>query len=94
MEWVKDYPEIQNLLLNPDNIDPDAIEEAKNAETWEKAAGRVINHCWKYSGAYVFYEPVDPKKFNISDYFDIVKHPMDFGTIKKKLAHNVYNDSR
>jgi hypothetical protein len=24
------------------------------------------------------------------DYFDIVTKPMDLGTIKKKLSHNVY----
>lgn len=37
---------------------------------------------WKSKGAYFFHSPVDPKKFNIPDYFDIVKKPMDFGTIK------------
>jgi hypothetical protein len=39
----------------------------------------------------MFQEPVDPKKFGISDYFEIVKNPMDLGTIKKKLTHNVYS---
>ena len=33
-EWAKDYPEIQAMLLNPDSIEPDRIEEAKVAETW------------------------------------------------------------
>jgi transcriptional activator SPT7 len=28
------------------------------------------------------------------DYFDIVPKPMDFGTIKKKLLHNVYESAR
>jgi bromodomain-containing factor 1 len=42
----------------------------------------------------VFHEPVDPKKFGISDYFEIVKNPMDFSTIKKKLTHNVYSEAR
>jgi hypothetical protein len=49
-----------------------------------------LNTCWKTKGGYLFHEPVDPKKFGIEDYFEIVKHPMDFGTIKKKLTHNVY----
>lgn len=29
-------------------------------------------------------------KLKIIDYLDIVKEPMDFGTIKKKLTYNVY----
>lgn len=38
----------------------------------------------------MFHNPVDPKKFGIDDYFEVVKNPMDFSTIKKKLQHNVY----
>jgi hypothetical protein len=34
----------------------------------------------------VFHNPVDPKKFGIDDYFEVVKNPMDFSTIKKKTA--------
>jgi hypothetical protein len=55
---------------------------------------RVLNTCWKIKGAYLFHEPVDPKKFNISDYFDIVKNPMDFGTVRRKLSHNVYGNAK
>ena len=31
---------------------------------------------------WVFNEPVDPIKLGIPDYFQIVKHPMDLGTVK------------
>ncbi len=44
----------------------------------------------KQKGAFWFLEPVDPVKFNIMDYFDIIERPMDLGTVKKKLGHNVY----
>ena len=37
---------------------------------------------WKAKGAFFFHHPVDPKKYGINDYFDIVKKPMDFTTIK------------
>ena len=37
----------------------------------------------KYS--YPFMEKVDPIELNIPDYFDIISHPMDFGTILKNL---------
>ena len=28
---------------------------------------------------------MDPVELNIPDYFDIIKHPMDLGTIQRKL---------
>ena len=32
-----------------------------------------------------FREPVDPEKEKIPDYFDVIKNPMDLGTIKTRL---------
>ncbi|KAI3947800.1 hypothetical protein MKX01_034465 [Papaver californicum] len=36
----------------------------------------------------VFSEPVDPEE--LPDYFEIIQHPMDFGTVRKKLEVGVY----
>ncbi|XWS68347.1 hypothetical protein CRYUN_Cryun04dG0082300 [Craigia yunnanensis] len=36
----------------------------------------------------VFSEPVDPKE--LPDYHEVIEHPMDFGTIRKKLASGAY----
>ncbi|KAK3125130.1 hypothetical protein QOZ80_7BG0600550 [Eleusine coracana subsp. coracana] len=36
----------------------------------------------------VFAEPVDPEE--LPDYHDVIEHPMDFGTVRRKLARNVY----
>ncbi|PIA56844.1 hypothetical protein AQUCO_00700890v1 [Aquilegia coerulea] len=36
----------------------------------------------------VFSEPVDPKE--LPDYHDIVEHPMDFATVRKKLSSGAY----
>ncbi|XP_042066183.1 uncharacterized protein LOC121809546 [Salvia splendens] len=38
----------------------------------------------------VFSEPVDPEE--LPDYFDIIKHPMDFGTVRKKLESGAYKN--
>ena len=40
--------------------------------------------------AWIFSKPVDPVAFNIPDYFEVVKHPMDLGTVRKKLENNQY----
>ncbi|KAI3441154.1 uncharacterized protein J3R85_002387, partial [Psidium guajava] len=36
----------------------------------------------------VFSEPVDPKE--LPDYHEVIEHPMDFGTVRKKLASGTY----
>ncbi|KAK7412529.1 hypothetical protein VNO78_03993 [Psophocarpus tetragonolobus] len=41
--------------------------------------------------SWVFSTPVDPVALNIPDYFTIISHPMDFGTIKSKLEKNIYS---
>ncbi|XP_068319951.1 transcription factor GTE12-like isoform X1 [Pyrus communis] len=37
-----------------------------------------------------FNEPVDPVKLRIPDYFRIISHPMDLGTVKSKLQKDLY----
>ena len=61
------------------------MEEIKAKNAWQKAASKVLTQCWKAKGAFYFHEPVDPSKFGIDDYFDVITEPMDFGTIRKKL---------
>jgi len=38
-----------------------------------------------------FNQPVDPEALNIPDYFDIIKNPMDFGTVKSRLDSGFYS---
>lgn len=45
---------------------------------------------WKHQFAWPFQQPVDTKTLNLPDYHRIIKHPMDLGTIKKRLENNYY----
>ncbi|TVU26505.1 hypothetical protein EJB05_29057 [Eragrostis curvula] len=38
----------------------------------------------------LFLHPVDPVVYGIPDYFDVIRNPMDLGTVKKKLANRQY----
>lgn len=42
-------------------------------------------------GAEDFMDPVDPVALNIPDYLDVIKNPMDFGTIRERLENAYYN---
>lgn len=52
------------------------------AAAWDDAAKELMNQLWRYSGAKIFHEPVDPDRLNIPDYLEVVKTPIDFGTIR------------
>ncbi|XP_075986622.1 homeotic protein female sterile-like isoform X2 [Anticarsia gemmatalis] len=45
----------------------------------------------KHSGyAWPFYKPVDAELLGLHDYFDIIKKPMDLGTVKQKMDSRAY----
>lgn len=45
---------------------------------------------WKHSFSWPFQTPVDADKLGLPDYYDIIKNPMDLGTIKTRLETNYY----
>lgn len=61
---------------------------------WEKVATRMILALMRIKEAWIFLDPVDPEKFGVSDYLDIIKKPMDFGTIKENLKKHFYRSMR
>mmetsp|Transcript_10188 Transcript_10188/g.33388 ORF Transcript_10188/g.33388 Transcript_10188/m.33388 type:complete len:1160 (-) Transcript_10188:777-4256(-) len=50
----------------------------------------VLKKLTEQENAWIFMQPVDPVELNLPDYFDIVKSPMDLGTIKKRLENSNY----
>lgn len=50
----------------------------------------VMKAVWKHQFGWPFHTPVDTIKLNLPDYHKIIKHPMDFGCIKKRLENNFY----
>ena len=54
----------------------------------------VMKAVWKHQFGWPFQTPVDAIKLNIPDYHKIIKHPMDFGTIKKRLEHHYYHSAK
>ena len=41
----------------------------------------------------IFGTPVDPVLYNLPDYFDIIKRPMDLGTIRRNIDTGLYRDA-
>ena len=61
-------------------------------DNWKSVASKIVQALWKIKSTSVFHEPVDPEKLGIPTYFDIVKKPMDFSTVKKKIQLNIYKN--
>lgn len=51
----------------------------------------VLKVLQSHQHGWVFNSPVDPVELGLPDYFEVVKKPMDLGTIRKKLENGVYH---
>ena len=50
----------------------------------------VLKKLTDHECSWIFMQPVDPVELNLPDYFDVVKTPMDLGSIKKRMENNCY----
>jgi hypothetical protein len=55
-----------------------------------RLCGNILRKLMDHKSGWLFNKPVDPVLFKIPDYFDVIHHPMDLGTVKKKLASKQY----
>ncbi|KAL3565619.1 hypothetical protein D5086_033665, partial [Populus alba] len=55
-----------------------------------KNCSALLDRLMKHKHGWVFNTPVDVKGLGLHDYFTIIKHPMDLGTVKSRLTKNWY----
>ncbi|KAK9674484.1 hypothetical protein RND81_12G235600 [Saponaria officinalis] len=61
---------------------------------FRKKCNDLLQRLRNHKHGWVFNVPVDVNKFGIHDYFDIIKNPMDLGTVKTRLTTNWYKTPR
>ncbi|XP_052177240.1 transcription factor GTE4-like [Diospyros lotus] len=66
----------------------------KHASQALKSCSNLLSRLMKHKYAWVFNKPVDAKALGLHDYHDIIKHPMDLGTVKSRLSKNWYKSPR
>nr|XP_016502813.1 PREDICTED: transcription factor GTE4-like [Nicotiana tabacum] len=59
-----------------------------------KRCSNLLQRLMKHKHGWVFNEPVNVVALGLHDYHDIIKHPMDLGTIKTRLSQNWYKSPR
>ncbi|CAO2152948.1 unnamed protein product [Urochloa humidicola] len=55
-----------------------------------RLCGSILRKLMDHKSGWLFNKPVDPVLYQIPDYFDVIRHPMDLGTVKKKLTKQQY----
>ncbi|GAV64045.1 Bromodomain domain-containing protein [Cephalotus follicularis] len=70
------------------------IMEFASSSKLFKSCSNLLSKLMKHKFGWVFNVPVDPKKLGLHDYFTIIKHPMDLGTIKSRLSKNWYKSAK
>lgn len=56
-----------------------------------KQCEALLKKLMQHQYGWVFNTPVDVVKLNIPDYYTVIKHPMDLGTIKSKITSSEYS---
>lgn len=93
--FLADHENVARLLQEKeylDKLESEADDKLRYVESWEKLAKKAITSLWRMRESELFHRPVDPIELGIPDYFTIIKEPMDFSTIKKKLNAGLYSN--
>lgn len=73
---------VRDVLSSNDDISNTSIEQCRP----------ILDTLCQHHYASPFILPVDPEALGIPDYFNIIKSPMDFSTIRKKLDDKKYSN--
>jgi len=83
-----------NLTVATDYNDEESDSDSDDPDKSLDDCDRILKVIEKHQYAWPFLHPVDPITLNIPDYFDVVKHPMDLGTVRKNMREKKYRSSK
>ncbi|XP_071980792.1 bromodomain-containing protein 2 isoform X1 [Engystomops pustulosus] len=80
----------------PDSQQHQTSKKGKLSEQLKYCNGILKEVLSKKHAAYAwpFYKPVDASALGLHDYHEIIKHPMDLSTIKKKMENREFHDAQ
>ncbi|XP_054033281.1 bromodomain-containing protein 2 isoform X2 [Dryobates pubescens] len=80
----------------PDSQQHQTSKKGKLSEQLKYCNGIIKELLSKKHAAYAwpFYKPVDASALGLHDYHEIIKHPMDLSTIKRKMENRDYQDAQ
>ncbi|KAK4782338.1 hypothetical protein SAY86_016440 [Trapa natans] len=73
--------------------DPGFVADKQLSQLF-KSCSNLLARLMKHKFSWVFNNPVDAEALGLHDYFTIIKHPMDLGTVRTRLNKNWYKSPR
>jgi hypothetical protein len=70
-----------------------AEQKIKEPVEFVKRCEFILLNLKKHKFGFPFLEPVDPEVLGIPDYFQVIKEPMDFSKVEKRLRSGFYKSS-
>uniref|UniRef100_A0A4W6D1F9 Bromodomain and WD repeat domain containing 1 n=1 Tax=Lates calcarifer TaxID=8187 RepID=A0A4W6D1F9_LATCA len=67
-----------------------SVEVVPDRDAWKEQCKNLLNYIFQCEDSEPFRQPVDPQ--NYPDYHDIIDTPMDFGTVKRTLEEDHYEN--
>uniref|UniRef100_A0A665TWK8 Bromodomain and WD repeat domain containing 1 n=1 Tax=Echeneis naucrates TaxID=173247 RepID=A0A665TWK8_ECHNA len=67
-----------------------SVEVVPDRDAWKEQCKNLLNYIFECEDSEPFRQPVDPE--NYPDYHDIIDTPMDFGTVKRTLEEDHYEN--
>jgi len=87
-----DRDSIESWSAPPPSAFIPQYSQSKNAtHSWMHACQDAVDAMMRMPGGRDFSTPVDATALGLHDYFQVVKHPMDLGTVRSKLASKSYS---
>lgn len=83
---IKDIPGIKESRFEQKEID--ALKEKEKGTTFRNSCKTIIQQILQHTSVWPFKQAV--KKEDVPDYYDIIKEPIDFTTISKRLDTDNY----
>jgi len=87
--WETPPQEPVNGVVQPRYVPPPG-KPTRHTNCLEFIANQVLKPAMKHKHAWPFCKPVDTVKLGIEKYHNVIKKPMDLGTIDKRLKNYYY----
>lgn len=91
--WVNEFQRLHRQIAQ--RVGPNAYENKQDTSITDvsinvRRARDLLKELMSPQQSCYFLQPVDPVTLKIPTYCDIIKHPMDLGTVKTQLREHKY----